>query len=782
MQNSTIDIAHELEGSEQIESRISFRGFITFLKERRLTEKTFKIKYLDFVIHHFESRLAGVEIIELGQLAQFDDLLELIYATLFPAIEDERDNLWALSVPIKPTMFYGTDAFYDLLRDPVSCALKACMIDKKEKVRKKINIELVYSVILRRLYGYNYAAASTLIRSLESNTTGLLNYYRLNIDTRFIEVFPKGPLPEIDPAVLALHSSAPETLSYLMERLPLNAFRFEGFSAITVTDVTTDYVVESIKNVILNPDHCGSGGFHQEEVIRNLKILSGKREVEFGMVPFLRINDKPVFSDEICRYSILAEAAITNHEAEETYLSMVAEYFQAPHEILFETLPDPEPGEPFFLETLRKDGVRSYGIVPVFYNNRPAGVLEVSSKVAGAADKALLSKLDVVIPLLAQLLQRSIDEFKDRIKDIIKENFTSIQPAVEWKFNEVAWHYERMREMGESAPVLETIYFKEVYPLYGAIDIRNSTIERNSALRKDLQTQFAVLIGSLTKLKEQVSLDLLDDLLYQCKKWQQALFGPLTTAEELDLNTFLKEKIGVFFSHFSESRPDASVLIAPYLAAIDEETGVAYQRRRDLERSIQLINRTINQQLEKAKGELQKPYPTYFETFRTDGIEYDIYIGQSIAPERPFDLLYLRNLRLWQLSAMAAIARETHALLGEMPDKLSTTQLIFVHSGAIDISFRKDERRFDVEGGYNIRYQVVKKRIDKVHIKDTNERLTQPGKIAIIYFNDKEAEEYTGYINYLQEKDIFTSEVEDMELEDLQGVSGLRALRVELKW
>jgi hypothetical protein len=318
--------------------------------------------------------------------------------------------------------------------------------------------------------------------------------------------------------------------------------------------------------------------------------------------------------------------------------------------------------------------------------------------------------------------------------------------------------------------------------LYGAIDIRNSTLERNSALRKDLQTQFILLIRTLTELKEQVSLELLDDLLFQCGRWQQALFGPLTTAEELDLNTFLKEKIGVFFSHFSESRPDTSVLISPYLQAIDEEEGAAYQHRRDLEKSIQLINYTINQQLEKAKEELQKPYPAYFETFRTDGVEYDIYIGQSIAPGRPFDLLYLRNLRLWQLSAMAAIAREAHALLEEMPDKLSTTQLIFVHSGAIDISFRKDERRFDVEGGYNIRYQVVKKRIDKVHVKDTNERLTQPGKIAIIYFSDKEAEEYKGYIKYLQEKDVFTDEVEDMELEELQGVSGLRALRVELKW
>ena len=780
MQNVILNIAKELEGSDLIDSHVSFRGFIDFLKARLPDEKTMKAKYLDFVIHHFEHRLEGKERIEEAQLAEYQDLLELIYSTIFPVIEDERNNLWALAVPFKPVIFYGTESFYDLLRDPETNDMKACMIDKTEKVRNKINFELVYSVILRRLYGHTYMPASTLIRSLLNEASGLQNFYRLNIDTRFIEIFPKGPLPEIDLSVFQSHWTAPEVLSYLLEHLPLSGFLFEGFSAVTVTDITPDYVVENIKNIVLNPDHC-DGELHQEEVIRNLKILSGKSEINFGLLPLLKVNDRTVFSGSICCHSVLAEVAEGGQVAEDTYMSMVEKYFREPQLIFYETLPDRLPGESFFLESLRRSGNKSYGLLPVFYNNRPAGVLEVSCRSAGVLDKPLLSKLDLVMPLLAQILRRSIDEFDSRIKAIIKENFTSIQPAVEWKFNEVAWHFERMKEMGANTPVLETIYFKDVYPLYGAIDIRNSTIERNNALRRDLQVQFGILTHTLQELQQQVNLELLDELIYQCTKWQEALSGVLTTAEELDLNTFLKEKIGIFFSHFRDSRPDTKALIEPYLQAIDEKEGVAFQNRRNLETSIQLINKTINRHLETAEDELQKSYPSYFEKFRTDGIEYDIYIGQAIAPERTFDLLYLRNLRLWQLNSMVTIARQTHALLEQMPDKLSTTQLIFVHSSSIDISFRKDERRFDVEGGYNIRYQVVKKRIDKVHVRESNERLTQPGKIAIIYFNDKEAEEYKGYIKYLQEKEMLLDEIEELELEELQGVSGLRALRVEVK-
>lgn len=780
MQNAVLDIAKELSGSDLIDSRVSFKGFINFLKERKLHEKTMKVKYLDFVIHHFEDRLAGVEQIDPRQLGQYEDLLELIYSTIFPAIEDEQDNLWALAVPIKPLIFYGTEAFYDLLRDPVSHEMKVCLIDKELQERNKINFELVYSIILKRLYGYDYTPAKSLIRAFRNLDTGLMNFFQLNIDTRFIEVFPKGELPALDPKLFHTHPTRPEVLTYLMQHLPLTGFRFEGFSAITVTEITSDYAIESIKGLILSPGG-GNNGARQEEVIRYLKIMSGKKEIEFGLQPFLEINGQPVFSSEICMHSVLAEMAASDQMTEATYLSMAEDYLQNPHLIYYETLPPYQAGEPFYLEALRKEGIVSFAVVPVYYNNKLAGVLEASAREEGVLDHTLLSRVDRAIPLLAQLLRRSIDEFNDQIKNIIKENFTSIQPAVEWMFNEAAWRYEQQLEQGEENPAIETIYFKDVYPLYGAVDIRNSTIERNNALRKDLQVQFDLLIRTLEELQRLVTLGLLEELIYQSRKWQEALSGVLTTADEMNLNAFLREKIQVFFDHFKHSRPDTAAAIERYMLATDEAEGVAFANRRDLEATIQLINKTINQHLDEATLELQKSYPVYFEKFRTDGVEYDIYIGQSIVPNSPFDLLYLRNLRLWQLKSMAFIARQTQTLLPQMTEKLATTQLIFVHSTSIDISFRKDERRFDVEGGYNIRYQVVKKRIDKVHVQGTNERLTQPGKIAIIYLNDKEAEEYVGYIRYLQEKGILAEGVENLELEELQGVSGLKALRVGVK-
>jgi hypothetical protein len=87
-----------------------------------------------------------------------------------------------------------------------------------------------------------------------------------------------------------------------------------------------------------------------------------------------------------------------------------------------------------------------------------------------------------------------------------------------------------------------------------------------------------------------------------------------------------------------------------------------------------------------------------------------------------------------------------------------------------------------VEGAYNIRYEVVKKRIDKVLIAGTVERLTQPGKIAMVYFNANEATEYQEYIKYLQDSHILNNDLEYLDLEELQGVTGLKALRVGVNY
>jgi hypothetical protein len=142
--------------------------------------------------------------------------------------------------------------------------------------------------------------------------------------------------------------------------------------------------------------------------------------------------------------------------------------------------------------------------------------------------------------------------------------------------------------------------------------------------------------------------------------------------------------------------------------------------------------------------------------------------------------MYVRNLKLWQLTLLAKAARLTHSLEKKLSMPMQTTQLILAHSIPLSISFRRKERKFDVDGAYNIRYEIVKKRIDKVHIKDSEERLTQPGKIGIVYSQHKEEAEYLEYIEFLQNEKLLGENIEYLDLEDTQGISGLKAIRVDI--
>lgn len=91
-----------------------------------------------------------------------------------------------------------------------------------------------------------------------------------------------------------------------------------------------------------------------------------------------------------------------------------------------------------------------------------------------------------------------------------------------------------------------------------------------------------------------------------------------------------------------------------------------------------------------------------------------------------------------------------------------------------------EEKKFDVDGAYNAHYEIIKKRIGKAIVKETGERLTQPGKIAIIYSSDKDAKEYINYIHYLQSINYVSDEIEWLTLKDLQGITGLKALRISV--
>jgi hypothetical protein len=763
---------------EMIDSSFSFKPFIEYLEQRTKEEHSVKNEFYGMVLDRMRQAYDKEPNVSLENISKYSTELELIYLSLTQLIDDEKDKLWGLSLPLMPVLLYGTDNMYDKMLDKTK-KQKIKILEKNSVEDVHLKYEMIYSFIFKKFYGCQYETQNEYIHTIIDEETSMPKYFKINFDKRFINVYAKQELPELKSTKFSDYLDDKKKLEKLREILPLNLFKFEGMSVISLTDVTPQYAIENIKNVLINKTLHTSTEYYNN-IIQSLKALAGNNQIEFGLLPVLKLNNKLVFDEQSCPRSKLIETAKQYGVLEQMYMSVADYYFKNPTPLYYETITEEDEKKEVFLKALKQSGVASYALLPVFYNNQIAGVLELHTKTEGLLNANILNRIEPAIPFLAQLLQNNVDEFTTGIETVIKDKFTSLQPSVQWKFKEAALHYMQQSFVQSTRPEVEPIIFENVYPLYGAIDIRNSSVERNNATRDDLQFQLTSLLQIFEDIKKDHPFGLTDEMIYKVKKWQINLEEAPTPSEEFKLNNFFETEAMPFLEHIKLIRPATLPLINNYTASLDKITGEAHENRRNLEVSMQLINRTISAYLDRMNTELQQSYPFYFEKFRTDGIEYDIYIGQSIAPDKPFDNIYLKNLRLWQLQSMASIYKMILGLQPQMKKELHITQLIFINSDTIDISFRNDEKKFDVEGTYNIRYQLIKKRIDKVHVKDTGERLTQPGKIALIYFNSKEAKEYKDYIQYLQEQNIFSGELEELELEELQGVSGLKALRVTI--
>jgi hypothetical protein len=296
----------------------------------------------------------------------------------------------------------------------------------------------------------------------------------------------------------------------------------------------------------------------------------------------------------------------------------------------------------------------------------------------------------------------------------------------------------------------------------------------------DLLDQLNMVKDIIEKASRIMEFPLLNEFLFRIEKYIESASDTLLSDDEMMIYEFLQEDIESLFKNLRDQKPELKKDIDNYSAAMDPQRKVLYNHRMQYEESITRINDVLDRFMDNEQKAAQEVYPHYFERYVTDGMEFNIYVGQSLSPNHPFNEIYVRNLKLWQLSLLAKAAKVTNALEKKLSLSLQTTQLILAHSIPLNISFRRKERKFDVDGAYNMRYEIVKKRIDKVHLKDSEERLTQPGTVSIVYSQQKEMTEYLEYIEFLQKEGLLGQNVEQLELEDTQGINGLKALRVDV--
>src|SRR5690606_25424087 len=229
--------------------------------------------------------------------------------------------------------------------------------------------EFTYSMLLNKLYNFHSVFNRDIIHSMIDESTGLTRYFRLNLDIRFVNITTIKPIPELKLEDLHLGSyDTDETLALLQEKLPLDSFRFEGFSIITATDVTAQQAIENIKNFIITESSIDEEDYYQN-LTSSLKTLVGHTDVEFGLIPVLQVNNRLIFNDKECTHSKLISTAAASGTGEATYEELAENYFKNPKQVIYRDINDADESKQPFLKVLRAKGIRAYGLLPVFFNN-----------------------------------------------------------------------------------------------------------------------------------------------------------------------------------------------------------------------------------------------------------------------------------------------------------------------------------------------------------------------------------------------------------------------------
>jgi hypothetical protein len=697
----------------------------------------------------------------------------LMSAVIAPAQTDKE--LTAATIPFKFESFFETQGFKKTL--DLEQIHKSAIINipgNDMVVGKTIQACLL---ILQQFYNVRINFDKPILFTIRNPVNGLDKVYKIEIGRQFFEIVSKRELRPIDPKIIKFLTEKVYDVDLWLQYIRPDDFEFRGFMILRMVDVTEQEMVSSIKYDLLEKNAV-SRKESFTAIQHKLRSIFGLPEIRLGLAYFDSDNNIILSTDQDREcWKSLADNEHSENNCESYNGSVYERSWMEKRYITVEDL-DSYPYKSIVEEALLANGVKNILLAPLIDEGETIGMLELASPNPGELNPITANKVESVLPMFTAAVKRVKEEMITEVRAIIQEECTNIHPVVQWRFLEAGNKVLEKRRRGEAA-VFEEITFKDVYPLFGMADIRNSSLERTAAIQKDLLQNLKLAKDLLQKIYVRRKLPVLDETLFKIEAQLEKISYGLASGDENSALEFLKREINPLLLHF-EQEDEFKKDIQRYRSQLDPVFGVVYRKRRDFEDSLSMINNMISLYLNEAQAPAQEMFPHYFEKYQTDGVEYTIYLGSSLTKNKQFNTFYLKNFRLWQLLMTCEIEKRMAQLKPELKISLDITQLILVHDQALSIRFRPDEKQFDVDGAYDIRYEIIKKRIDKATVKTTGERLTQPGKIAVIYNQPKVEEEYKRYFEYLAGKNVISNKVEELELEELPGANGLRALRVEV--
>lgn len=629
-------------------------------------------------------------------------------------------------------------------------------------------------IILRNFYNVPLNLSMPFIFDIP-NEEGIVNHYRFLNNVDFIDVNPLKNFKRLTEEEISELLDNFEDYELWKEKFPPKSWELKGFAVVNFFDATTEIAVSNLKTKLINLEDDENLKPELNKIFRSIFQVPdlelgytsiNHEENKFVKTPINGVIDSFILSGfNHSRNELLCEKNFNTLVESRKYFSI------SDVEKVYREFPDSDFAKQFY-----ELGIKSAIFAPIIKNKKVLGIIELVSR-KKMLNSINAQKMEIVMPYLEDTMDRLYDGIETRIQAIIQREYTAIHPSVYWKFRQEAERHIGFYREEFDLPYRK-ITFENLTPLFGQTDIRNSSVSRNLAIKKDLEINLMLISDVFKDLSSDNDLESINLKLIH---FQELLAKDLKADTESQVQNFIHQEVHPLLESIKLQNVNYNQIVTDYHKQLDSKTELVYQFRKKFDDSLSSINKFLADILDKRQEEQQRRFPFYYERFKTDGVEHNMYIGSSIEPELTYDPIFLKNLRLWQLRVICESELHYKKYKETLDYSLDVSSLILVYSTPISIRFRMDEKRFDVDGSYNARYEMIKKRIDKSLIKNSDERITQPGKISIIYSQDREREEYLKLIKILQDQNVLST-IEELEVEDLQGINGLRALRVAVNY
>ncbi|MEO0776756.1 MAG: GAF domain-containing protein [Bacteroidota bacterium] len=751
------------------ECTFSFNPLLVKARKRNLTNDSDNFNRIKDVIKSMEEQLENftIEGIQEGGGTELDALMTLFFPSLF-----QKGTLGFVGKPFTKEFAYMTDAAKMMM---FSDRWEVQLMDTPGARSAFSPIINVATLLLKKFYLPQLSTINSEKFVIRDTETDLERHFKIEVILDYVDVVAKRPIPELTDAEIHHLTNNLDNTELWLKHFPPEDFSFSGFMIGTFQEITDSELVHQLQQWMVSD----KADVQPREALSDFQCIVRSflkdPDITVGAVLLSNIEMMSFFS-----WSVLGDASeimkIPRGDFHQGIYGRIRKELQP---IIIGDLREEDCSAPLD-RRIRDLGMRSLLFIPLLDGDgKLLSTFELFHPEPYRFSRLTIQKLADVNETFTLGTQRYIQQLNDEINLFVQQEFTSIHPSVQWKFTEISKKYLWSTNPDEREG-LEPILFDHVYPLYAQADIVGSSNLRNESIIADFIDNLERLVVVMQEARDVVHFHLLDIYLAKSKEILGRLReGHFASSDESQVMNMLITEIHPLLRELAINFPQIPTdSINQYFDQLDSQLGVIYHHRKDYEDSVGQLNEILARFLEREDNKMQEVLPHFFEKYSTDGIEYNIYLGQSLLPKGRFSNFYLKDFRVWQLLSMCELTRLVAEKGRELPVPLTTAQLVFVYNNPLSISFKMEEKQFDVDGTYNVRYEILKKRIDKAVIKQTGERLTQAGKIAIVWLQEQDRLEYLEYLEHLIKQGHLEPGIEELELDKLQGAEGLRALRV----